>query len=60
MNGAITNGLEWLFFSYTPGPDGVGGTYKRSIQLVADSADMRAVITGILKDMVRVQDVRIM
>ena len=57
MNGAITNGLKWMFFSYTPGPDGVGGTFNCSIQLVAESADMRAVITGILRDMVRVQDV---
>ena len=61
MNGVVTNGVNGMFFSFTPGPDGVGGTFDRSRMIVASSPDTRAVITGILKDMVvRVQDVHIM
>ena len=56
MNGAVTYGLSWMFFSFTPGPDGVGGTFEGSAQVNAASLDSRAVITGILKDMVRVLD----
>ncbi|KAI0661230.1 hypothetical protein C8Q70DRAFT_700522 [Cubamyces menziesii] len=40
-----------MFFSFKPNADGVGGTYERSSELVASSLDIRAVITGILKDM---------
>ena len=54
MNGAVTNGLKWMFFSFKSGPDGVGGTFERSVQVVASSPDERAVITGVLKDMVRI------
>ena len=54
MNCVVTNRTSWMFFSFTPGPDGVGGTFERSDQVVALSSDMRAVITGILKDMVSV------
>ena len=53
MSGAVTNGPYWMFFSFKPNADGVGGTYERSSELVASSLDIRAVITGILKDMVR-------
>ena len=56
MNGAVTNGLSWMFFSFTPGPDGVGGNYERSAQVNASTPVSRAIITGILKVMVRVQD----
>lgn len=56
MNGVVTNGLKWMFFSFTPGPDGVGGTFERSAQVIASSPDIRAVITGVLKDMVCIQD----
>ncbi|KAI0703363.1 hypothetical protein C8T65DRAFT_258721 [Cerioporus squamosus] len=52
MNGAVTNGLEWMFFSFTPGPDGVGGTFERSHQVSTSSPELRAVITGVLKDMI--------
>ncbi|TFK93954.1 hypothetical protein K466DRAFT_593936 [Polyporus arcularius HHB13444] len=52
MNGVVTNGLEWMFFSFTPGPDGVGGTFERSRQVSASSPELRAVITGVLKDMI--------
>ena len=53
MRGVLTNGLEWLFFSFKPGPDGIGGSFECPLQLTADSRDMRAVITGLLKDSVR-------
>ncbi|EPS97963.1 hypothetical protein FOMPIDRAFT_1051871 [Fomitopsis schrenkii] len=52
INGVVTNGLKWMFFSFTPGPDGVGGTFERSAQVTASSPDTRAVITGVLKDMI--------
>ena len=52
MNGVVTDGLNWMFFSFKPRADGVGGTYERSHQLFASSPDTRAVITGILRDMV--------
>ena len=53
MRGALTNGLDWLFFSFKPGPGGVRGSYEYSLQLTADSRDMRASIVGMLKDSVR-------
>ena len=57
MHGAVTNGIMWQFFTFTPKPDGVGGTYLRSVPVDASwSSNSRAVLTGILKDMVRVRD----
>ncbi len=53
MNGVVTSGLEWMFFSFKPGPEGVGGTFERSYQVSASSPELRAVITGVMKDMVR-------
>ncbi|RPD55469.1 hypothetical protein L227DRAFT_656912 [Lentinus tigrinus ALCF2SS1-6] len=52
MNGVITNGHRWMFFSFTPGADSVGGTFCRPLPLEASSPEERAVITGILKDMI--------
>ncbi|KAI0718859.1 hypothetical protein C8T65DRAFT_67388 [Cerioporus squamosus] len=52
MNGVVTNGHRWMFFSFTPGEDGVEGTFRRHLPLKATSPDERAVITGILKDMI--------
>ncbi|KAI0366451.1 hypothetical protein BV20DRAFT_646850 [Pilatotrama ljubarskyi] len=52
MNGVVTTGLEWMFFSFTPGPDGIGGTFERSHQVSASSPEMRAVTTGVLRDMI--------
>ncbi|KAI0323911.1 hypothetical protein GY45DRAFT_1439405 [Cubamyces sp. BRFM 1775] len=55
MNGAVTNGRNCLsmFFSYIPGPKGVGGSYKLSLSIsTASNPDMRAVITGITMDMI--------
>lgn len=59
MNGVVMNGLDWMFFfSFAPRPDGIGGAkFGQSEQVEASSPDTRAVITGILKDMVRIQDV---
>ena len=57
MSGAVTDGIEWQLFTFKVGPNGVGGTYQRSIPVDADwSPATRAVLTGALKDLVRVQD----
>ena len=55
MSGAVTDGIEWQLFTFKVGPNGVGGTYQRSIPVDADwSPATRAVLTGALKDLVRV------
>ena len=55
MSGAVTDGIEWQLFTFKVGPDGFGGTYQRSIPVDADwSPATRAVLTGALKDLVRV------
>ncbi|RDX44237.1 hypothetical protein OH76DRAFT_1487311 [Lentinus brumalis] len=46
-----TNGLKWIFFSFTPGPD-VGNMFERSDQIVASSPQWRAVISAVLRDMI--------
>ncbi|TFK83280.1 hypothetical protein K466DRAFT_589856 [Polyporus arcularius HHB13444] len=51
MSGVETNELNWMFFSFVPGPDGARNTLERSDQIVASSPEWRAVISGVLKDM---------
>ena len=54
MYGAMTDGERWKFFSFKPGRDGVGGTYQISLMVDTRMPNMMAIVTGILKDMVRV------
>ena len=54
MYGAVTDGKMWMFFAFTPGPDGVGGTCEQSPLVIASSPDARAAITGVITDLVRV------
>ena len=57
MYGAVTDGKMWMFFAFTPGPDGVGGTWEQS-PLVMSSPDARAAITGVITNLVRVCGIR--
>ena len=55
MHGVVTtNGVNWKFFSCTPGPDSARGTFERFAQVTASLPDKGAVI---FKVVVRVQDV---
>ncbi|KAI0740601.1 hypothetical protein C8Q76DRAFT_197596 [Earliella scabrosa] len=52
MYGAVTDGIDWQFFVFTPGPDGVGGTCERTLPVSISPPDSRAAITGVIKDLV--------
>ncbi|KAI0808036.1 hypothetical protein C8Q74DRAFT_109210 [Fomes fomentarius] len=42
MHGAVTNGVEWMFFTFISGPEYLGGTYVPSTRETVLSVNMRA------------------
>ncbi|KAI0740605.1 hypothetical protein C8Q76DRAFT_689415 [Earliella scabrosa] len=52
--GAVTNGIKWQFFTFTPREDGVGGIHRRSVLDASWSSAMRAALSGVLNNMILV------